>query len=1037
MCCLATVVAGQGGIQIIPVPFNPSDPTIPHPAYNGHEVTVKAIVRGVSGSFSYRVDSNGDGIWDFPGQSGFLYSAAPYNLEIRAALPFVDPNVTQSALFNAIIEVTSQGLSAVAQYPIRVFAEIPAEHNDTRNPPVLLEPDVINAEAASPLQLKIMTQVAIDDALWWLHTQMTRNGAPSAAMTGFIPGTDTRSIIARTALFAIALQRNGHTAAYPPGTYNNFGSTPPASFTADNNVRYASDPYSEDLTRALNYLMSQLNELNSIPTEDESDDGRSVIPGTNDGVALYVLENYQDEKTHQALVLEALALSGLAGTVAQAGPAFVQGKSIQFIVQQLVDYCVFSQIDSGDELGGWNYSPAMTNNACAYMSGAWFHALCMVEQFLGADDVVVNNRVKLRIPNMLVRNQLPSGGPSAFNLATSPEFETVGHALLACRYLGWDNWTASDPTPAGYAPDPSVTRGYYRQIYDKYVTYIDQSWQTSYTPSGPYSASRVFWNDGNHASTNRFPKTYTTSNLWTYSLFTVAEALTYGGLSLSIGTRNWYHDFMVSLVNGQHRQARYYEDAGYSYHSSTGGLTTTTAYAILAMSTPNFSGPVAVASASPQTVVEGCSGTSPIGDVTFSHNQSYHPLSSAQIVEYQWLFNVADPSAPGFDQIQWANIPMNSFSNDGRAWHGNSSTIQPVFRYLSAGTYNAVLRLIDNQSPPFSNTDQVMITVVQQPPSSPVASAGGLYTIAIGDDLELNGTATDANTACGDVLTATWDLNADNSYGDGVGLAPTVTWATLVTLLGHTPVGNETILVKLKVTDATALESTSNSTVTFTAPLDVDAGPDQMITLGYGAPGRTITAIASGGNPPYTYNWSSSSWYTTIPGGTITIAPTLPTTYTVTVTDAGNQSASDAVFVDVQDWRCGNNLNKVTMCHNGNTICVAEAAVQAHLAIGDQFGACQTSKRGSTGPLAFDLSQNYPNPFNPMTKIEYSVPEDGKIQLIVYDLFGREVARLVDGVEKAGSYDIEFDGSTTVSGIYIYRLEWNGCVTSRKMLLLK
>ena len=167
------------------------------------------------------------------------------------------------------------------------------------------------------------------------------------------------------------------------------------------------------------------------------------------------------------------------------------------------------------------------------------------------------------------------------------------------------------------------------------------------------------------------------------------------------------------------------------------------------------------------------------------------------------------------------------------------------------------------------------------------------------------------------------------------------------------------------------------------------------------------------------------------------MTPTVPTTYTVTATDANNQTATDDVYVNVLDWRCGNKLNKVTLCHNGHTICVAEAAVQAHLDIGDTPGGCQTSKSGRVVPGVFSLAQNYPNPFNPSTVIEYGLPEDGEVQLRVYDLFGREVERLVDETVQAGTYIVNYDGSKLPSGVYVYRLEWNGQFITRRMTLLK
>jgi hypothetical protein len=98
-------------------------------------------------------------------------------------------------------------------------------------------------------------------------------------------------------------------------------------------------------------------------------------------------------------------------------------------------------------------------------------------------------------------------------------------------------------------------------------------------------------------------------------------------------------------------------------------------------------------------------------------------------------------------------------------------------------------------------------------------------------------------------------------------------------------------------------------------------------------------------------------------------------------------------------------------------------------------------------PGKFELSQNYPNPFNPVTTIKYTLPESGNVKLNVYNLLGEQVAELVDEFKEAGVHTINFSalgGSASggnayglQSGVYIYKLESNGFVQSKKMTLLK
>jgi hypothetical protein len=85
----------------------------------------------------------------------------------------------------------------------------------------------------------------------------------------------------------------------------------------------------------------------------------------------------------------------------------------------------------------------------------------------------------------------------------------------------------------------------------------------------------------------------------------------------------------------------------------------------------------------------------------------------------------------------------------------------------------------------------------------------------------------------------------------------------------------------------------------------------------------------------------------------------------------------------------------------------------------------------------YSLEQNYPNPFNPATVIEYSTKEEGNVELVIYDVLGKVVEKIVDDRKPAGNYSAQFDASKLSSGIYFYSLRVNDFVSTRKMLLLK
>ena len=86
---------------------------------------------------------------------------------------------------------------------------------------------------------------------------------------------------------------------------------------------------------------------------------------------------------------------------------------------------------------------------------------------------------------------------------------------------------------------------------------------------------------------------------------------------------------------------------------------------------------------------------------------------------------------------------------------------------------------------------------------------------------------------------------------------------------------------------------------------------------------------------------------------------------------------------------------------------------------------------------SFYLHQNFPNPFNPVATIEYSLTYSGEVRLVIYNLIGEEVTRLVDGEMPAGNHTVIWNASDFASGIYFYRLQAGDFVRTRKMVLLK
>lgn len=93
------------------------------------------------------------------------------------------------------------------------------------------------------------------------------------------------------------------------------------------------------------------------------------------------------------------------------------------------------------------------------------------------------------------------------------------------------------------------------------------------------------------------------------------------------------------------------------------------------------------------------------------------------------------------------------------------------------------------------------------------------------------------------------------------------------------------------------------------------------------------------------------------------------------------------------------------------------------------------SDTGIPGKVA--LFQNYPNPFNPATQIHFVIPESSEVTLTIYDLTGRKVAELINGMLPAGAHTASFNAVNLSSGTYIYQLKSNNIVQTKRMTLIK
>ena len=110
----------------------------------------------------------------------------------------------------------------------------------------------------------------------------------------------------------------------------------------------------------------------------------------------------------------------------------------------------------------------------------------------------------------------------------------------------------------------------------------------------------------------------------------------------------------------------------------------------------------------------------------------------------------------------------------------------------------------------------------------------------------------------------------------------------------------------------------------------------------------------------------------------------------------------------------------------------------SNMVVGDGFNTFGLSREGSfSQPKTYDISDAYPNPFNPVTSFTYSLPEDGLVQVAIYDISGRMVSELVNGYQSAGSYPVVWDAQELSSGVYMVNMIAGDYSTIQKVMLIK
>lgn len=303
----------------------------------------------------------------------------------------------------------------------------------------------------------------------------------------------------------------------------------------------------------------------------------------------------------------------------------------------------------------------------------------------------------------------------------------------------------------------------------------------------------------------------------------------------------------------------------------------------------------------------------------------------------------------------------------------NCSDIGPPVNVLLTGTdakgySNSVIAEVtvaDNLKP-----------VLVAPSSQSFCFAGSTYTVP----------ALVASDNCG-IASIVYSVNGATSR-NGTGADVSGEFNTGVSIINWTATDIHGNISNAEVTLTVNPQLSSNIPDVYAMNSQTDE--KNTIYLGYGPSSLTVNALPEGGSAPYSYLWNTGEL-------TQSINVNTEGAYSVVITDAKGCQTSSSIQINVLDVRCGNSNDKVQVCHNGQTICVAQSAVQTHLEHGDKLGSCAPVASLSMAPVSMKLDETsdiaisvYPNPVSENLSMKIDKLQAGATAKL-FDINGAEV----------------------------------------------
>jgi len=819
-------------MQALSVPFNPANLSSPHPTFSGATHTLKGMARYGGDQYA----------WDFgDGSAAMAWTAIanPYNLAVTHVYSGM-----VGQLFVATLSVRSSlspGVVATATYPVQIedSGALPANHQ------------------MDPARMDVLVDMALDQALWYLHTTMNR-GTYANSAPGFGQPFGTWTVILQSNCRAVTafLER---------------GRRP--------NADYAKDPYVETTQRVLNYILVNASSAAIAPVAHNGVTDRPDYNGNGIGVRI----GPDDLRTNGVC---ALALAASASPERQSivgADPYVFGRTYKAIAQDTAEWFAHAQSDSGFYEGGWQYTA--NSNSADTRENPWpMLAIAAAEKNMriltprfvrteapyfmyGVRHTALDNRNGgwgYQSPNDSYVNHQSTASGILFHFfvhdsATHPNVQAALGFLY--RYWSLQNYDTGGQWNVGLgnsnamvavaqamrATTPSITRvveyDYNNALqtangFDWYYTPLGQTQQGLATDLVLRQAANGSWADTQgFDAMSGFDATASGVLILSKGPMSTTPAAV---ICDCTGTYGLNQDVTLDASCSSHldpRRSIVTYEWDFAYGGSSFNATAAGRVGTLAGGYPTYgSHPVAlrviddnpVALGGPRSALALCSVVTKVPP-NCPHARAGGPYVGSRNVAV--MFDASASFDPDADPLSFAwDFDHDGLygANDYDVFGLSSDGVgpNPAFAFAALGTYAVALEVTDDPAlnavpyaaPPCARIASATVEIRNLPP---VARPGGPYRTPPGAAVALDGTG--SSDPDGDALSYAWDLDHNGVFGDAVTSQPSIAIASNATPCTAS-------IVCLKVTDAPGSVSDGVCTTvsvidaappSLTCPLDV------------------------------------------------------------------------------------------------------------------------------------------------------------------------------------------------------------------------